>query len=83
MKNQKIGELLKNEGSSKNKRNIIYHKNENEKVFNSVYYTIIKDLLDINFIDFFRYIYSKSSSEKFYELCKKRFQKKFYFLMIF
>ena len=70
MKNQTIGELLKNEGSSKNKRNIIYNKNENEKVFNSVYNTILKDLLDINFIDFFRYIYSKSSNEKFLELCK-------------
>ncbi len=57
LKNKTIGELLKNEGSIKNKRNMIYEKNDNEKIFNSLYETSLKDLLDVNYIQFFREVY--------------------------
>ena len=65
-----IGEVLKNEGSNKNKRNVVFLKDHNERVFNSVYKTILKDLLDINYIEFFRYVYLRSSNEKFVQYCK-------------
>ncbi len=58
LKNKTIGELLKNEGSIKNKRNIIYPKNENEKIYNSLYETSLRDLLDVNYIQFFRNVYT-------------------------
>ena len=58
LKNKTIGELLKNEGSNKNKRNMIYPKNDNEKIFNSLYETSLKDLLDVNYIEFYREVYT-------------------------
>ena len=61
LKNMTLGEVLKNEGSNKNKRNMIYEKDENEKLFNSVYETELKNLLDINYIEFFKQVYSKTS----------------------
>ena len=61
LKNMTLGEVLKNEGSCKNKRNIIYEKDENEKLFNSIYETELKNLLDINYIEFFKQVYSKTS----------------------
>ena len=70
LKSMTIGEVLKNEGSNKNKRNIVFLKDHNERVFNSVYKTILKDLLDINYIEFFRYVYLRSSNEKFVQYCK-------------
>ena len=69
-KNLTIGEILKKEGSNKNKRNIVYQKDENEKIYNSIYKTSLKDLLDINYIDFFRQVYAKSSGEKNIEVLK-------------
>ena len=54
-----IGEVLKNEGSNKNKRNIFYEKDENKKIFDSIYNTNLKDLLDINYIQFFKHVYMK------------------------
>lgn len=71
LKNKTIGEVLKNEGSNKNKRNVVFYKDHNEKVFDSVYKTILKDLLDINYIEFFRNVYSRISNEKFMDFCKK------------
>ena len=70
LKSMTIGEVLKNEGSNKNKRNVVFLKDHNERVFNSVYKTILKDLLDINYIEFFRYVYLRSSNEKFVQYCK-------------
>ena len=70
LKNKTIGEVLKNEGSNKNKRNVVFLKDHNERVFNSVYKTILKDLLDINYIEFFRYVYLRTSNEKFVQYCK-------------
>ena len=61
LKNMTLGEVLKNEGSNKNKRNMIYEKDENEKLFRSVYETELKNLLDINYIEFFKQVYSKTS----------------------
>ena len=61
LKNMTLGEVLKNEGSNKNKRNMIYEKDENEKLFKSVYETELKNLLDINYIEFFKQVYSKTS----------------------
>ena len=58
--NMSIGEVLRNEGSNKNKRNIIYEKDENKKIFKSVHDTILKDLLDINYIQFFQHVYMKA-----------------------
>ena len=58
--NMSIGEVLRNEGSNKNKRNKTYEKDENKKIFKSVYNTILKDLLDINYIQFFRNVYMKA-----------------------
>ena len=60
LSNMSIGEVLRNEGSNKNKRNIIYEKDENKKIFKSVHETILKDLLDINYIQFFRHVYMKA-----------------------
>ena len=71
LKNMTIGEVLKKEGSSKNKRNIVYHKDDNEKLFNSVYKTDLKDLLDINYIDFFRQVYNRMPNQNISELLKK------------
>ncbi len=59
LKKMTIGELIKNEGSNKNKRN--YQKDENEKIFNLVYNTELKELLDMNYIHFFRKIYARTS----------------------
>ena len=73
LKNKTLGEILKNEGSNKNKRNIIYQKDENEKIFNSVYKTSLKDLLDINYTEFFRHVYKSKAHEnqKFLDIYKK------------
>lgn len=70
LKNKTIGEILKKEGSNKNKRNIVYQKDENEKIYNSVYNTILKDLLDINYIQFFRQVYTQGQNSKFFEIHK-------------
>ena len=61
LKNMTIGEVLKNEASSKNKRNKNFQRDYNEKIYNSVY-NILKDLLDINYIDFFHKVYAKPST---------------------
>ena len=58
LKNMTLGEVLKNEASSKNKRNMPFSKDNNKKIFDSVYESL-KDLLDINYIDFFRNVYNK------------------------
>ena len=71
LKNKTIGEVLKNEGSNKNKRNIMYQKDDNEKVYNSVYSTILKDLLDINYIEFFRQVYMRGSKDNTHDIFKK------------
>ena len=71
LKNKTIGEVIKNEGSNKNKRNIIYQKNENEKIFNLVYNTELKELLDMNYIHFFQEIYAKTNEERNMENYKK------------
>lgn len=71
LKNKTIGEVLKNEGSNKNKRNFVYQKDDNEKIYNSVYNTILKELLDINYIQFFRQVYMKGSNSSFFENNKK------------
>ena len=63
LKNKSLGEVLRNEGSKKNKRNIIYQKDDNEKIFNSVYNTNLKDLLDTNYIKFFREVYTRKRYE--------------------
>ena len=70
LKNKTIGEVLKNEGSNKNKRNITYEKDDNEKVYNSVYPTILKDLLDINYIQFFRQVYTRGSKDNTHDIYK-------------
>ena len=44
-----------------NKRNLIYESDYNEKIFKSVYKTSLKDLLDTNYINFYREVYSSSS----------------------
>ena len=59
LKNMTLGEVLKNEASSKNKRNMPFSKDNNEKIFDSVYESL-KDLLDINYIEFFRKVYNRS-----------------------
>ena len=59
LKDMSLGEVLQNEGSNKNKRNMSFPKDNNVKIFNSVY-PKLKDLLDINYIEFFRKVYSKS-----------------------
>lgn len=61
LKNMNLGEILRNEGSWKNKRNLIYESDYNEKIFKSVYKTSLKDLLDTNYINFYREVYSSSS----------------------
>lgn len=61
LKNMNLGEILRNEGSWKNKRNLIYERDYNEKIFKSVYKTSLKDLLDTNYIQFYREVYSSSS----------------------
>ena len=66
LKNKTIGEVLKNKGSNKNKRTIEYQSDENEKVYNSVY-PALKDLLDINYIQFFRQVYTRSSKDKIHD----------------
>ena len=71
LKNKTIGEVLKNEGSNKNKRNIVYQKDDNEKVYNSVYQTILKDLLDINYIQFFRQVYARGSKDFTQDIYKR------------
>ena len=71
LKSKTIGEILKNEGSSKNKRNMIYQKEENEKLFNSVHNTVLKDLLDINYIQFFRQVYMQAPEKNKLEVLKK------------
>ena len=70
LKKKTIGEVLKNEGSNKNKRNGIYLKDDNEKIFNLVYNTKLKELLDMNYIKFFRQIYVKSPGENNSEIVK-------------
>ena len=71
LKKMTIGEVLKNEGSNKNKRNGIYLKDDNEKIFNLVYNTELKELLDINYIKFFRQIYARTNEENDDEIFKK------------
>ena len=71
LKSMTIGEVLKNEGSSKNKRNMNYQKDENEKIFNSIYKTDLKDLLDINYIQFFRQVYMKTPIKNTLTVLKK------------
>ena len=71
LKSKTIGEVLKNEGSSKNKRNLLYQKDENEKLFNIVHNTILKDLLDINYIQFFRQVYIQAPGKNELEVLKK------------
>jgi len=71
LKSQTIGEVLKKEGSSKNKRNMDYQKDENEKLFNSVHNTVLKDLLDINYIQFFRQVYMQAPEKNDLEVLKK------------
>ena len=71
LKSKTIGEVLKNEGSCKNKRNMIYQKDENEKLFNSVHNTVLKDLLDINYIQFFRQVYMQVPGKNELEVLKK------------
>jgi len=61
LKNMNLGQILRNEGSWKNKRNLIYESDYNEKIFKSVYKTSLKDLLDTNYIKFYREVYSSSS----------------------
>lgn len=61
IKKMTIGEVIKNEGSNKNKKN--YQKDENEKIFNLVYNTKLKELLDMNYIHFFRQIYARTTEE--------------------
>ena len=61
LKSMNLGEILRNEGSWKNKRNLIYESDYNEKIFKSVYKTSLKDLLDINYIKFYREVYSSST----------------------
>ena len=58
LKKMTLGEVLKNEGSSKNKRNMVFPKDSNEKIFNLVY-SSLKDLLDINYVEFFRQVYNR------------------------
>ena len=70
LKNKTIGEVLRNEGSNKNKRNIVYQKDDNEKVYNSVYPTILKDLLDINYIQFFRQVYIRGLKDNTQDIYK-------------
>ena len=71
LKSKTIGEVLKNEGSSKNKRNMLYQKDENEKLFNSIHNTVLKDLLDINYIQFFRQVYMQAPGKNELEVLKK------------
>ncbi len=71
LKKMSIGEVLKNEGSNKNKRDGTYHKDDNEKVFNLVYNTELKELLDMNYIHFFRKIYVGKNEENDIEYFKK------------
>jgi hypothetical protein len=61
LKNMNLGEILRNEGSWKNKRNLIYESDYNERIFKSVYKTSLKDLLDTNYIKFYREVYASSS----------------------
>ena len=70
LKNKTIGEVLRNEGSNKNKRNIVYQKDDNEKVYNSVYPTILKDLLDINYIQFFIQVYIRGLKDNTQDIYK-------------
>ena len=71
LKSKTIGEVLKNEGSNKNKRNMVYQKDENEKLYNSVHNTVLKDLLDINYIQFFRQVYMQAPDKNKLEVLKK------------
>ena len=71
LKSKTIGEVLKNEGSSKNKRNMDYQKDENEKLFNSVHNTVLKDLLDINYIQFFKKVYMQAPGKNDLEVLNK------------
>ena len=71
LKSKTIGEVLKNEGSNKNKRNMVYQKDENEKLYNSVHNTALKDLLDINYIQFFRQVYMQAPDKNKLEVLKK------------
>ena len=71
LKTMTIGEVLKKEGSNKNKRNIVYQKDDNEILFNSIYQTDLKDLLDINYIDFFRQVYTRSTEHNISVLFQK------------
>jgi hypothetical protein len=68
LKNKTIGEVLKNEGSNKNKRNMVYEKDDNEKIYNSVHNTILKELLDINYIQFFRQVYTQGSNGNYLDI---------------
>ena len=43
---------------------MVYEKDDNEKIYNSVHNTILKDLLDINYIQFFRQVYIQGSNRK-------------------
>ena len=61
LKNMNLGDILRNEGSWKNKRNSVYESDYNEKIFKSVYETCLKNLLDTNYIEFFRTVYTSSS----------------------
>ena len=60
LKSMSLGEILRNEGSWKNKRNLIYQSDYNDKIFKSVYKTSLKDLLDTNYIKFYREVYTSS-----------------------
>ena len=71
LKSKTIGEVLKNEGSNKNKRNMNYQKDENEKLFNSLHESVLKDLLDINYIQFFRQVYMQAPGKNELEVLKR------------
>ena len=71
LKSKTIGEILKNEGSSKNKRNMLYQKDENEKLYNFLHESVLRDLLDINYIQFFRQVYMQAPEKNKLEVLKK------------
>ena len=71
LKSKTIGEVLKNEGSNKNKRNMNYQKDENEKLYNFLHESVLRDLLDINYIQFFRQVYMQPPGNTELEVLKK------------
>ena len=56
LKKMTLGEVLKNEVSSKNKNKFDYQKDSNDNIFKLVYPSL-KSLLDINYIEFFNNVY--------------------------